>query len=151
MKGQRTSMMGNACAVARALDAIGDWWSMLIVREAFYGRRRFGEFQKSLGLAKNILAVRLRKLVDCGVLAAVPSAERKNLKEYVLTPKGESLHVVMVALYQWGAAHCFKPGERPITLVDSALGAPLQAIELKAQDGRAVGLHDLRFVMEAEQ
>jgi len=146
VKGQKTNLNNNHCAMARALDVIGDWWSLLIVREALYGRRRFNEFQKSLGLAKNILASRLRKLVDCGVMAAVPAPDQAAHKEYLLTEKGEQLHVLMVALYQWGEANCFAPNERPITLVDRAHGAPLQPLQVKAQDGRIIGPKDMLAV-----
>jgi len=76
--------------VARSLDAIGDWWSLLIVRNAFSGQRRFGEFQKSLGMAKNILTVRLRKLVGCGILEIVPASDGSAYQEYVLTKKGRA-------------------------------------------------------------
>ena len=68
---KRTCLASDGCPVARSLDAIGDWWSLLIVRDALLGRRRFGEFQKSLGLAKNILTVRLRALVDRGILETI--------------------------------------------------------------------------------
>ena len=147
MKGQRTEMHDSQCALARALDVIGDWWSLLIIREALYGRRRFNEFQKSLGLAKNILATRLRKLVDCGVMATSPAPDNAAHKEYVLTEKGEKLYVVMVGLYQWGAEHCFTPDEQAITLVDSLHGAPLQPLQVKAQDGRVVGPRDLTALL----
>jgi len=83
--------MGTGCAVARPLDVIGDSWSLLIVRDAFDGLRRFGEFQKSLGLAKNILSARLRSLVDHGVLEAVPASDGSAYQEYVLTEKGRGL------------------------------------------------------------
>ena len=86
------------CPIARALDAIGDWWSLLIIRDALLGRRRFGEFQKSLGLAKNILTVRLRALVDRGILAMAPASDGSAYQEYVLTPKGRGLFPVLVAL-----------------------------------------------------
>src|SRR5215210_3483330 len=79
------------CAVARALDTIGDWWSLLIIRDAFFGKRRFGEFQKSLGTARNILTARLRKLVDRGVLETVPASDGSAYQEYVLTEKGRGL------------------------------------------------------------
>ena len=70
---KRTSLKKAECPVARSLDALGDWWSLLIIRDAFFGIRRFSEFQKSIGLAKNILTVRLRALVDQGILKTVPA------------------------------------------------------------------------------
>ena len=97
---KRTSLEGAACPVARALDAIGDWWSLLIVRDAFDGVRRFGEFQKSLGVAKNILSDRLRTLVAHDILAAVPASDGSAYQEYVLTEKGQALFPVIVGLRQ---------------------------------------------------
>jgi DNA-binding HxlR family transcriptional regulator len=90
------------CAVARALDTIGDWWSLLIIRDAFFGRRRFGDFQKGLGIAKNILTARLRKLVSRGILEVVPASDGSAYQEYVLTEKGRGLDIVLIALRQWG-------------------------------------------------
>src|SRR5262249_53577633 len=85
---RRTSLAHAECPIARALDAIGDWWSLLIIRDALLGLRRFGEFQRSLGLAKNILTVRLRALVDRGILEMAPASDGSAYQEYVLTPKG---------------------------------------------------------------
>src|SRR5437763_17222064 len=99
---KRKSLEAATCPVARSLDAIGDWWSLLIVRDAFLGKRRFGEFQKSLGLAKNILSTRLRKLVSHGVLEAGPASDGSAYQEYVLAENGRRLYIVLVALRQWG-------------------------------------------------
>src|SRR5947208_3919195 len=93
----RKSLSGNYCPSARSLDVIGDWWSLLIVRDAFDGLTRFGEFQKSLGIAKNILAQRLRTLVERGILASVPAANGGAHQEYRLTDMGRDLFPVMVA------------------------------------------------------
>src|SRR3954454_2407742 len=100
----RTRFDDSECPVARSVDAIGDWWSLLIVRDAFAGKRRFGEFQRSLGVAKNILAARLKKLVADGVMELVPASDGSAFKEYALTEKGRSLLLVIVALGQWGCA-----------------------------------------------
>ncbi len=109
---RRTSLTEDYCPSARALDAIGDWWSLLIVRDAFDGLTRFGEFQKSLGIAKNILADRLRTLVDRGILDVVPTSEGGARRQYLLTAKGRDLFPVMVALRQWGESHMFAPDEK---------------------------------------
>lgn len=144
MKGKRTPLEGRACAIARALGVVGDWWSMLIVRDALAGKRRFGEFQSSLGLAKNILSTRLQKLVEHGVLTAVPASDGSAYKEYVLTAKGEKLYVVMVALWQWGEEFCFAPGELTYDMVDKETCKPFRPLELKANDGRIIGPRDMR-------
>lgn len=102
MKGKRTDFAGRICPVARTLGVVGDPWSLLIVRDALRGKRRFGEFQKSLGLAKNILSDRLRKLVAEGVLEVQPSPEGGSRSCYLLTEKGERLKGVIAALAQWG-------------------------------------------------
>ncbi|MBS1167926.1 MAG: transcriptional regulator [Proteobacteria bacterium] len=130
------------CGVARPLDAIGDWWSLLIVRDAFDGLRRFGEFQKSLGLAKNILSARLRNLVAHGILDTVPASDGSPYQEYVLTTKGRGLFPLLVALRQWGEEFFFEREEPHVQLVDKATGLPVRRLELRAQDGRVIGAED---------
>ncbi|GHF06964.1 MULTISPECIES: winged helix-turn-helix transcriptional regulator [Streptomyces] len=132
----RTRFDDSDCPVARSVDAIGDWWSLLIVRDAFDGSRRFGEFQRSLGVAKNILTARLRALVDGGVLASVPASDGSAYREYVLTPKGKALFPVIVALRQWGEQHFFTPGEPHSELVDRRHEQRLRALEVLSADGR---------------
>lgn len=139
---KRTSFAGDACPVARALDVIGDWWSMLIIRDALLGRRRFGEFQKSLGLAKNILSARLRMLVDEGILSAVPAADGSAYQDYVLTDKGRGVFPILVALRQWSEAFDANPGEISTILVDRATGEPVRPLELRAGDGRLLSVGD---------
>ncbi|ATL32773.1 winged helix-turn-helix transcriptional regulator [Streptomyces formicae] len=132
----RTRFDDSACPVARSVDAIGDWWSLLIVRDAFDGSRRFGEFQRSLGVAKNILTARLRSLVAGGVLASVPASDGSAYREYVLTEKGKELFPVIVALRQWGERNFFTPGEPHSELVDRREGERLRPLEVLAADGR---------------
>jgi DNA-binding HxlR family transcriptional regulator len=106
---KRTSFEKAECPVARSLDAIGDWWSLLIIRDALMGIRRFSEFQKSLGLARNILTVRLRALVDHGILKTAPASDGSAYQEYLLTPKGRGVFPVLVALRQWSEEFSFSP------------------------------------------
>ena len=108
--------------VARTVDIVGDKWSLLIIRDAFDGIRRFSQFQRDLGIAKNILAARLRDLVDAGVLRAEPAPDGGAYQEYVLTEKGEGLFDLMVSLRQWGQDHAFAPGEQHSVLVDKETG-----------------------------
>jgi DNA-binding HxlR family transcriptional regulator len=136
---KRTSLEGAECPIARSLDVIGDWWSMLIIRDAFLGARRFGEFQKSLGLAKNILAVRLRALVDDGILTTAPASDGSAYQEYVLTPKGRGVFPVLVALRQWSEEFDDSPEEIATMLVDREKGRPVRKLELRSQDGRLLG------------
>src|ERR1700743_163273 len=106
---RRTSLREADCPVARSLDTIGDWWSLLIIRDAFDGMRRFGEYQKSLGVAKGILSARLHSLVGLGVLELVPASDGSAYQEYRLTEKGRGLFHVVVGLRQWGEAQLFSP------------------------------------------
>src|SRR4030088_2985883 len=101
---KRTSLEKAECPIARSLDSLGDWWSLLIIRDALLGIRRFSEFQKNIGLAKNILTVRLRTLVEHGILKTVPASDGSAYQEYVLTPKGRGVFPVLVALRQWSEA-----------------------------------------------
>jgi DNA-binding HxlR family transcriptional regulator len=134
---KRTSLGKADCPVARALDAIGDWWSLLIVRDALDGIRRFGDFQKSLGIAKGILTARLRKLVDLGVLEIVPASDGSAYQEYALTKKGRDLFYVVVSLRQWGEAHLYARGEAHSVLLDRD-GKPVGQLLLPSGAGRAL-------------
>ena len=143
---KRKSLDKEKCPIARTLDVIGDWWSLLIVRDALLGKRRFGEFQKSLGLAKNILSTRLRKLVSHGVLEAGPASDGSAYQVYALTEKGRRLYIVLVALRQWGEGCLFEEGELDLLLVDRKSGKPVKPLELRSQDGRILGPADLLMV-----
>jgi DNA-binding HxlR family transcriptional regulator len=98
---RRTSLAEMPCPVARTLDVVGEWWTLLIVRDAIRGVRRFEEF-KATGIADNILSARLRRLVDEGILGRERYQERPDRYEYVLTEKGRALGPVIVALRGWG-------------------------------------------------
>jgi DNA-binding HxlR family transcriptional regulator len=139
---KRRSLEHADCPIARSLDAIGDWWSLLIIRDALLGRRRFGEFQRSLGLAKNILTVRLRALVDRGILEMAPASDGSAYQEYVLTPKGRGLFPVLVALRQWTEEFDETPEEIATMLVDRESGRPVRQLTLHARDGRLLGAGD---------
>jgi DNA-binding HxlR family transcriptional regulator len=136
---KRTSLEKAECPIARSLDVIGDWWSLLIIRDAFLGVSRFSGFQKSIGLAKNILTVRLRALVDDGILKTAPASDGSAYQEYVLTPKGRGLFPILVALRQWSEEFSGEPGGFATLLVDRDKGQPVRKLELRAADGRLLG------------
>jgi DNA-binding HxlR family transcriptional regulator len=136
---KRTSFEKAECPIARSLDAIGDWWSLLIIRDALLGARRFGEFQKSLGCAKNILTVRLRTLVDQGILKTAPASDGSPYQEYLLTPKGRGVFPVLVALRQWSEEFSGERDGFATLLVDRNKGRPVRKLELRASDGRLLG------------
>jgi DNA-binding HxlR family transcriptional regulator len=143
---KRKSLEKDVCPVARSLEAVGDTWSMLIVRQSFAGDRRFGEFEKSLGVAKNILTVRLRKLVALGVLEQVPVAGAAH-HEYALTQKGRGLFLVLMAIKQWGEG-CGGPADH--VLVDRRDRRPVKPLAFHAHDGRELGADDMDLVPTAE-
>jgi DNA-binding HxlR family transcriptional regulator len=140
---KRTRFEKADCPVARSMDAIGDCWSMLIIRDAMLGLRRFSEFQKHLGLAKNILTVRLRGLVANGILKTEPASDGSAYQEYVLTAKGRGVFPVMVALRQWSEDFAFAPDELSNIMVDRRNGRRVRKLELRSEDGRLLGDGDI--------
>jgi DNA-binding HxlR family transcriptional regulator len=143
---KRKSLEHAECPVARSLEAVGDAWSVLIVRQAFAGKRRFGEFEKSLGIAKNILTDRLRKLVGLGVLEQV-AVEGSPYQEYVLTDKGRGLYLVLMAIKQWGEG-CGGPADH--VLVDKRDRRPVRPLAFHAHDGRELAPEDMELVPAEE-
>lgn len=139
---KRKRMNTAPCPVARSVDIVGDRWSLLIVRDAFDGMRRFGEFQRSLDVARNILADRLRGLVDAGILATEPASDGTTYQEYVLTAKGQDLFTVIVGLRQWGERHLFERGENHSVLIRRDTGKPVGKLALTTRDGQALKAAD---------
>lgn len=129
---------GEPCPVARSVDTVGDRWSLLIVRDAFDGMRRFSDFQRSLGVARNILSDRLRKLVEAGILAMQPASDGSAYQEYVLTARGEGLFPVVVALRQWGEQNLFQRGEPHSVLIEKRTGKPLPYMAPRGKEGITV-------------
>ena len=119
---QRKSYGNMQCPIARSLERVGEWWSILILRDAFQGLTRFEQFQKSLDIAPNMLARRLGALVKAGVLERRRYCERPPRYEYVLTERGRDFRPVLWALLAWGNAH-FAPEGKSVVLIDSATGA----------------------------
>lgn len=147
---RKKSLKGDYCPSARALDVIGDWWSLLIVREAFDGVTRFSAFQKNLGIARNILAERLRKLTGEGILEMVSDPNGGAHQEYRLTAKGRDLLPVVVALRQWGENYLFAPDEPHSKLVDTANGEGVVKLEVRALDGRPLSVDDVAIIKVRE-
>ncbi|MGE8462992.1 MAG: winged helix-turn-helix transcriptional regulator [Pseudomonas capeferrum] len=130
------------CPVARALEVLGDRWALMILRDAFDGLRRFSEFQKNLGLAKNILASRLKLLVESGLLQLQPASDGSAYKEYVLTEKGRSVFPLVIALRQWGERFLFEAGEARSALLEQATGQAIAPLQVRTEDGRVLRPED---------
>jgi DNA-binding HxlR family transcriptional regulator len=139
---KRTSFKEADCPVARSLDVVGDGWSLLVVRDAFDGTRRFSDFQKGLGVSKGILATRLRDLVARGVLETTPASDGSAYRDYLLTQKGRDLFLVIVALRQWAEDYCFLPGEPHSTLVENKTSKRVGRLQLRSKTGRILTAED---------
>ena len=124
---QRTSFSGMSCPIARSLEHVGEWWSILILREAFNGRTRFDEFRDALGVAPNILTRRLRALVAAGLLERRRYCERPPRDDYVLTARGRDFRPVLLGLMDWGNRH-FAPEGPAVQLVHVPTGRPAEPV-----------------------
>ncbi|WP_320203575.1 winged helix-turn-helix transcriptional regulator [Agrobacterium rosae] len=144
---KRVSLWNSGCPVARSLDAIGDWWSLLIIRDAFDGKRRFGEFQNGLGISRGVLTTRLRELVSRGIFETAPASDGTAYRDYVLTAKGRGLFPVIVALRQWGEDFLFADGEERSSLVDQETGMPIARLVIRSADGRPINWNETRVTV----
>ena len=142
---QRKSFSEMNCSIAKALEEVGEWWSLLIVRECTQGACRFDEFQRELGIARNILTARLQRLTELGILERFPLEDRANTDGYRLTKKGESLYPVLVALMQWGDRWLTCDGKPPTALIEDATGAAIEPVTVRAQGGQPLTFRDVRF------
>lgn len=135
------------CSIARSLDEVGEWWSLLIVRECTHGSARFDEFQSALGISRNILTSRLERLTELEILERFPIEERANTEGYRLTKKGEELYPVLVALMQWGDRWTTANGKARVALVEHATGNPVEKLTVCTANGKPLSFHDVRFTL----
>ncbi|HEY3911189.1 MAG TPA: helix-turn-helix domain-containing protein [Stellaceae bacterium] len=142
---RRKSLGGMLCPIARSLDRVGEWWSILILRDAFYGLRRFDEFQKNLGIAPNILTRRLNGLVEAGLLERRRYSEHPPRDEYQLTERGRDFRPVLLALLAWGNRH-FAPEGAAVQLVNRRTGAPVEPVVVDEATGERIAGPDFIVV-----
>jgi DNA-binding HxlR family transcriptional regulator len=133
------------CSVAQCLEAVGEWWSLLIIRDAFFGVTRFDQFQERLGISRNILNQRLARLVDHEILDKVRYSEHPPRYDYRLTAKGRDLWPVLTAMRQWGDKYA-APAGPPLELLHKACGKLSQAVMTCSACGERLSAHDLRPV-----
>jgi DNA-binding HxlR family transcriptional regulator len=132
---RRKSFGAMQCPIARSLERVGEWWSILILRDAFHGLTRFDQFQKSLDIAPNMLTRRLNALVEAGLLERHRYSERPPRDEYLLTERGRDFRPVLWAMLAWGNKH-FAPEGASVVVVDSATGAPAEPMLVDRDTGR---------------
>src|SRR6218665_3022642 len=140
---RRTSFWDMSCSIARCLEQVGDGWTLLIIREAFFRTRRFGEFQSHLGIAPNVLTSRLQGLVQHGILQAMAESENGRVLDYRLTDKGRDLFPIVIALLQWGDRHAPAPEGPPVQVVDRENGQPIAPLQVRSEDGRVLQARDV--------
>jgi DNA-binding HxlR family transcriptional regulator len=133
------------CSIAQALDRVGDWWTMLIIRDAFNGCKSFSEFQTSLGVAKNILSNRLSQLVQDKIFERVAAKPGVDRYEYRLTEKGRDLLPILVALMHWGDKWVFDSSAYPWEIVDARDRQPVQPVAIHAHDGHVLTPQEVRM------
>lgn len=142
---KHSTFPSQVCSVARSLEIIGEWWTLLIVREAFFGTERFSDFEANLGIAKNVLTDRLNTLVEAGILEREPVPGRGNPVAYRLTSQGKDLLPVLVALVQWGD-RWINRDRAPVRLLDRAKGKEIAPLKVTARDGTALSARDIVIV-----
>jgi DNA-binding HxlR family transcriptional regulator len=144
---RRTSFEAMNCSVARTLEVVGEWWSLLIVRDALLGVRRFDDFQQRLGISRNILTQRLQRLVEQDVLARVPYQDNPPRYEYVLTAKGRDLWLVLAAMRQWGDQwEPLEAGTMAVLVHRAGCGQEMTVVPTCSECGAVVTREDLRLL-----
>jgi len=134
---QRKSFNGMQCPIARSIERVGEWWSILILRDALSGLSRFDEFQKSLGIAPNMLARRLASLVEAGLLERRRYSEHPPRDEYVPTERGQDFRPVLWTLLAWGNKH-FAPEGPSVVLIDRENGAVAEPMLVDRMSGAEI-------------
>ncbi len=142
---QRKSFEAMQCPIARSLEHVGEWWSILILRDAFQGVARFDQFQKSLGIAPNMLTRRLNALVESGMLERRRYSERPPREEYVLTERGRDFQPVVWAMMAWGNKHLAPEGEA-VMVVDTVTGERAEPVLVDAKSGERLKRPRFRVV-----
>ncbi len=141
---RRTRFDRAPCPIARTTDLIGDWWTPVVLREAFLGRKRFDDFQQALDVSRGVLAQRLRRLVDEGLLEKRLYEERPPRHEYVLTEKGRAFYPVLAAMWRFGSDWLWEPGHGPsVELFDRESGDVVQPLVVDEHSGDPIDVRRL--------
>jgi DNA-binding HxlR family transcriptional regulator len=143
---ERKSFAAMDCSVAQCLEVVGEWWSMLIIHDAFMGVTRFEDFQRRLGISRNILRDRLNSLVDAGVLVRIPYSVHPPRDDYKLTAKGRDLWPILTTMRQWGDKYA-APSGPPIELVHAWCGKTTHVEMVCDECGERLTSRDVKAVV----
>jgi DNA-binding HxlR family transcriptional regulator len=141
---KRTGFASWPCSIARSVDLLGDWWTPLVLREAFMGVRRFDDMQRGLGIGRNVLTQRLKRLVEEGLLERVRYQEKPDRYEYVLTEKGRDFYPVLAAMIAWGDRWLSGEDGPPVTLRHTACGHDMTAKVVCSECGDPIQVREVR-------
>jgi len=141
---KRTEFASWPCSIARSVDLMGDWWTPLVLRESFLGVRRFDDMQRALGIGRNVLTQRLKRLVDEGMLDRVRYQEKPDRYEYVLTDKGRDFYPVLAAMIAWGDRWLSGEAGAPIMLRHTACGHDMTAKVVCSECGEPIQAREIR-------
>ncbi|MCR9213441.1 MAG: helix-turn-helix transcriptional regulator [Proteobacteria bacterium] len=139
----RTDLKKFDCSVAQTLDQIGEWWTLLILRDAFHGIKRFDDFQEQLEISPTVLSARLQSMTKNGILEKRKSKTDGRAFEYVLTEKGLDLYPVLLTLMAWGDKYSPNAAGPRMELLDKKTGRPIQSIHVLSEDGRRLSAKDV--------
>ena len=142
---EKNNVFDTNCPMARVTEFLGDGWTLLLLREAFIGTRRFNDFERELGIARNILSVRLKKLVEAGIFERTPSSEDGRVVEYRLSEAGLALLPVLISLSQW-STQWLCSGEDVVRFIDSDSGEEIPTMQVIDSQGRPLERHRIRMV-----
>lgn len=142
---KKTSFEGMQCPIARSLEHVGEWWSILILRETLFGFTRFYELEENLGIAPNMLTRRLNSLVEAGMLEKCPYTTKPTRHEYRPTARGRDFADVLIALLDFGNRH-FAPEGKSVTVINDATGIEAVPVMVDARTGKPLASSDYRWV-----
>lgn len=144
---RKSGRLANAqCSMARAMAVVGDRWSILILREAYYGTRRFDEFEHYIGIAPNILSNRLKRFVNAGIMKRVPLPEHSSRFDYVLTEKGRDFFPAYLALKKWGDDWLAEPKGPQVVFRERVSGRQIEYPQLLGREGKPLRLEDVEVI-----
>lgn len=133
------------CSVAQSLEILGDWWTLLLIREAFLGTRRFADFEQHLDISKNVLTQRLNHLVEHGVFERIEVGRHGSRHEYALSPKGKDLATLLTALRQWGDRWIYGEGNEPLVVLDRRTQKPIPRVRILDEAGEPLRAADMEI------